>query len=128
MDETTGNGGENITMLRLYGGDLLIGKAVRGGEGVYALEDPRMVMMVPTMRGEVHVAMRPVCAPFKCDRLEKRLDVPYGQVMFAIGQDELEKELADGYRSEVSGIKIATAAETAGVLAASQPKAGEFTL
>jgi len=84
-------------------------------------------MMVPTMRGDVHVAIKPVCAPFTVKRLEKNLTVPFTQIMYTLTEDEIEKELVGGYKSEISGIKIATGGDVA-VVNSTKGQGGEFTL
>ena len=56
-------------------------------------------MMVPTMRGDVHIVIKPVCSPFSVKRLEKSLTVPCNQVMFKLDQSEIDKELVNGYKS-----------------------------
>lgn len=95
----------------------------------YRLEDPRAVIMVPTMSGDLHVAMKPVCAPFAVERLKKGLSVPYAQVMFKLDQDEVDKELVNGYKSEITGIKIASAADTAALTSPNkQQTGGEFII
>lgn len=84
--------------------------------------------MVPTMRGDIHIAMKPVCSPFAVKRLEKEIRLRSDQVMFSLSQDEIDKELVNGYKSEISGIKIASVADTLAV-AANQPQGGgEFVL
>ena len=37
------------------------------------------------------------------------------QVMFVLEEGEIDTELVNGYKSEISGIKIASAAETASI-------------
>ena len=114
---------ENIVVLRLYGGEMLIGKEIPRTDlscsvyNSYDLEDPRSIVMIPTMRGDLHIAMKPVCAPFAVERLKKNLVVPFAQTMFAIRGDEIDKELVNGYKSEISGIKIASAADTMAITA-----------
>lgn len=117
-----------IMLLRLYGGELLMGKNGDAADApAVLLEDPRLVVMVPTMRGEVQVAMRPVCAPFTSKRLEKSLSVPRLQVMFSLGRDEIGAELVNGYLSDVSGIKLASASDVT-AMAGKSATAGEFSL
>lgn len=126
---------ENIVILRLYSGEMVIGRDTSSA-GLsaetrvgYDLEDPRSIIMVPTMRGDVHIAMKPVCAPFSVKRLEKRLTVPFGQVMFMLSQPEIDKELLNGYKSEISGIKIASTADAMALAADKMEKGGgEFVL
>lgn len=126
----------NVIVLRLYSGEMIIGVENLPDEKIaskttligYALKDPRTIMMVPTMRGDIHIAMKPVCAPFAVKRLEKDLVVPFGQVMFKLDQSEIDKELVNGYKSEISGIKIASAADTMAISANKQQSGGEFIL
>lgn len=123
---------ENIVVLRLYSGEMIIGKLNQFSDGLsdrqYELEDPRSIMMVPTMRGDVHVVMKPVCSPFAVKRLEKSLTVQHDQVMFRLDQSEIDKELVNGYKSEISGIKIASVADTLAVTANQPQGGGEFVL
>lgn len=117
-----------ITLLRLWCGEMIMGRtAPSGNQFAHVLEDPRTVIMAPTMRGDVRVAIRPVCTPFECARLEKSMTVPFTQVMYALDESEIEKELLDGYRSEVSGIKIATGGDMA-VVNATKGQGGDFQL
>lgn len=125
---------ENVIVLRLYSGEMLIGKERASADLSsvvqlgYDLEDPRTIVMVPTMRGDIHIAMKPVCAPFAVKRLEKSLMVPFGQVMFKLDQPEIDKELVNGYKSEISGIKIASTADTMAIASNQQQGGGEFIL
>ena len=119
----------NVTVLRLYSGEMIIGMETQHTAELscnspisydpisYDLKDPRSIVLVPTMRGDLHIAMKPVCAPFSVKRLEKELVVPFGQVMFKLDQSEIDKELVNGYKSEISGIKIASAADTMAITA-----------
>lgn len=90
--------------------------------------DPRSIVMVPTMRGDIHIAMKPVCAPFAVKRLEQEIRLRSDQVMFSLSQDEIDKELVNGYKSEISGIKIASTADTMAIAANQQQDGGEFIL
>ena len=126
---------ENVTVLRLYSGEMIIGveDPLEGNSAKpifteYRLKDPRTIVMVPTMRGDIHIAMKPVCAPFAVKRLEKEIAVPLGQVMFKLDQSEIDKELVNGYKSEISGIKIASAADAMAISANKQQGGGEFVL
>lgn len=126
-------GTENIVVLRLYSGEMIIGKLNLFSDELsdmqyYELEDPRSIMMVPTMRGGVHIVIKPVCSPFAVKRLEKSLTVPCDQVMFKLDQSEIDKELVNGYKSEISGIKIASATDTMAISANKQQGSGEFVL
>ena len=121
-----------IVLLRLYSGEMIMGRESAQGDALQAkfahvLKDPRSVMMAPTMRGDVRVAIRPVCTPFECTRLEKELTVPFNQVFFSLDESEIEKELLDGYRSEVTGIRIATGGDVA-VVNSTKGQGGEFSL
>ena len=46
----------------------------------------------------------------------------------AISQEEIDKELVNGYKSEISGIKIASVADTMAIAANQQQGGGEFIL
>ena len=115
----------NVIVLRLYSGEMIIGVETHQDENAaskttltgYELKNPRAIVMVPSMRGDIHIAMKPVCSPFAVKRLEKDLVVPFGQVMFKLDQSEIDKELVNGYKSEISGIKIASAADTMAITA-----------
>jgi len=126
---------ENVTVLRLYSGEMIIGTEEPPAGDIsnftlagYKLKNPRSIVMVPTMRGDIHIAMKPVCAPFSVKRLEESLTVPFGQVMFKLDQPEIDKELVNGYKSEISGIKIASAADAMAISANKQQGSGEFVL
>ena len=110
-----------IVMLRLYNGDMIIGKRV-WNEPLscnfnldYILENPRAIAIMPTMSGGVKIAIGSVCEPFRVERLKKQISINSAQVMFALSEDEIDKELVNGYKSEISGIKIATVADTAAI-------------
>ena len=119
----------DVIVLRLYSGETLIGKKYETSDPrQVVLMDPRSIVMVPTMRGDIHIAMKPVSAPFAVKRLEKELSVNAGQIMFTLSQDEVDKELVNGYKSEISGIKIASAADTMAIAANQQQGGGEFIL
>lgn len=115
-----------IALLKLYGGEMIIGEIAVSDISEYVIANPRIVAMVPTMTGDVRVMMASVCEPFKVERLRKRIDIPRTNVMYIIHESELEKELIDGYKSEVSGIKIASADEIASVT--SNKNSGDFIL
>ena len=126
-------GTENIVVLRLYSGEMIIGKLNSfsdelSDEQYYELEDPRSIMMVPTMRGDVHIVIKPVCSPFAVKRLEKSLTIQCSQVMFKLDQSEIDNELVNGYKSQISGIKIASAADTMAIAANQRKGSGEFVL
>lgn len=118
-----------IVMVKLYNGEFVIGTVdpvqLDDLSSCIAIDDPRSFMMVPTATGTIGVALRPVCAPFKCPRLEKSLEVNRDQIMFMLDESELDTDVVNGYKSEISGIKIASSSETASILSPSsarQPK------
>lgn len=118
---------ENIVLVKLYSGDMILGKKIcTSTDSVVELVDPRMIAIAPTMTGSVRVALGSVCEPFNVKRLKESFSVQKSQVMFELSEDEIDKELLNGYKSEISGIKIATAAETASLNGS--PKPGEFIL
>ena len=107
-----------VIMLKLYNGDFIIGSIESNddnGSNVIGVNDPRSFMMMPTMRGDLQVALRPICSPFKSPRLKKACEIRKDQVMFMLDENEIDNEVVNGYKSEISGIKIATAAETASI-------------
>ena len=110
---------KKIVLLRLYGGELIIGETSRDPDSIaidsntVVLENPRTIHMVPTMDGSVGMVVRPVCDPFAVERLKKRIDINLTQVMFTLDENEIDSELLNGYRSEVSGIRIASPGEAA---------------
>lgn len=106
---------KEIVMLRLYNGDMIIGEKCCDSDSSYILDNPRAIAVVPTMSGSVKIAMGSVCEPFRVERLKKNISINAAQVMFALDEDEIDKELVNGYKSEISGIKIATAADTAAI-------------
>lgn len=118
-----------IALLKLYNGDMLIGKVpndmLEGSD--YVLSDPRAIVIAPSMSGGIRVMIASVCEPFKVKRLKERLVVKADQVMFALDESEVDSELINGYKSEVSGIQIASASDAA-KLNANAPKAGDFIL
>ena len=129
-----GNMNENNTILiKLYNGDMLIGKKTNPKLeettnpqvwGRIILKDPRQIMIIPTMSGDIQMAITKVCHPFKVKRLEEEIFVNSTQVMYTLEENEIDKELLNGYMSEISGIKIATASETAML----NNKDGDFTI
>ncbi len=122
---------EEIILVKLYGGDIIIGKKSNEQTSSFiqnevVLIDPRAIVIAPTMTGDVRVAIASVSEPFKVKRLKEKLVVPKVQIMFELAEDEIDKELVNGYKSEISGIRIASAAEAASLN--SKNEAGEFTL
>lgn len=107
---------KKIVLVKLFNGEMILG-GISGDGNMFNtdLSDPRVVAMVPTMTGSVKVALASVCEPFASPRLEKTLSIPKAQIMFTLEEDEIDPELINGYKSEISGIKIASAAETASI-------------
>lgn len=108
-----------VVILKLYNGDFIIGTIDNELDGIIYLNDPRNFMMVPTMTGDLHVALRPISSPFKSPRLKKACEIRKDQIMFILNEDEIDSEVVNGYKSEISGIKIATAAEAASIVSSS---------
>ena len=104
-----------VVMLKLYNGDFIIGTIDNELDGIIYLNDPRNFMMMPTMTGDIHIALRPISAPFKAPRLNKSCEIRRDQIMFMLNEDEIDTDVINGYKSEISGIKIATAAEAASI-------------
>ena len=118
---------DKIVLLRLYNGDLIIGKTSSAEDSEKIdLVEPRAIAIVPTMTGSVRVAIGSICEPFKVKRLKEKFSVLRSQVMFELAEDEIDNELVNGYKSEITGIKIASASETASLNA--NPRPGEFIL
>lgn len=110
-----------VELFKLYNGEYIIGEVTTADPSVDATEtvmkNPRQVIMMPTMSGAMSIALKPVCFPFTSKRLKDKFTVQNNQIMFTLfdGLGEIEKEIVDGYKSDISGIKIATAAETASI-------------
>ena len=126
---------EEIVLLKLYNGEMVIGKRVYSEplscnfNVDYVLDDPRPIAIIPTMSGSVKIAMGSICEPFRVERLKKSIVISSAQVMFALVEDEIDKELINGYKSEISGIRIASAADTAAINSSkSDAVPGEFIL
>lgn len=124
---------KSIVLLKLYNGEMVIGERVADPltedlSVSYILDNPRAIAIMPSMSGGVKIAMGSVCEPFRVERLRKRLVVSGEQVMFELSEDEIDKELINGYKSEISGIKIATAADTAAIASPTGSTPGEFIL
>ena len=112
-----------VVMVKMYNGDFVMGTIDRDAiedNATIMLNDPRNFIMAPTMNGTVGVALRPMAAPFKVPRLEKSIEVRRDQVMFMLDESELDNDIVNGYKSEVSGIKMASVAEAASITSASK--------
>ena len=107
---------KEIKAFRFYSGDMMLGETdgVPGENGKIRVVNPRLFRLIPSV-GRAQAALVPVCAPFKSDRLMKEISVDSAQVMFTLDENELDSELVSGYRSDVSGIKIASPAQTAAI-------------
>ena len=131
LEEKVMENQEEIILVKLYGGDLIIGKKSNEQTSSFiqneiTLLDPRAIVIAPTMTGDVRVAIASVSEPFKVKRLKEKLVVPKVQIMFELAEDEIDKELINGYKSEISGIRIASVSETASIN--SGTSASDFTL
>ena len=104
-----------ITLLKLYNGSLILGELTDGFSDTYSLDNPREVGIMPTMTGSIQMALTSVCAPFKVKRLKDHIDIPKTQVMFNLNADEIDSELINGYKSDISGIKLATPSDMAAI-------------
>ena len=107
---------ENIVLMKLYNGDYIIGEDVGlEGDDITTLKSPRLVVMMPTMTGSMGIALKPICFPFANKRLMDSFEVRMSHVMYVLYDElgEIEKDIVNGYKSEVSGLKIATPEEAA---------------
>lgn len=107
------NVNEKIKLVKLFSGDLIIGSVEEPDNKTMMefnvnLYNPRQVAIVPTMNGTMRVALGSVCEPFNVKRLKEFISIPKSQVMLILEENELDNELVNGYKSEVSGIKIAS--------------------
>lgn len=108
----------NIVMVKLYAGDFIIGEEEQSplaDSSKICLSNPRIFHMMPSMSGNINVSIVPVCSPFKSEKLKKELILDASQVMFKIDESELDGDLVNGYKSEISGIKMPSSAQTAAV-------------
>jgi hypothetical protein len=122
-----GNG--EIVLVKLYSGDYVIGEVSTDSVAVgkLCLDNPRIFGIIPTMTGQVGIAFQPVCVFSKS--VKKHIDINESEIMCRVGEDELSKELINGYKSEVTGIKIASASESAAINSDNRSsKGGDFIL
>jgi len=126
-DDISKVGNGEIVLLKLYNGDYIIGETSTDcvSEGKLCLDNPRIFGIVPTMTGQVSVVFQSVCMFSK--KAKKHIDINENEIMYKVGEDELSKELINGYKSEVTGIKIASAAESAAINS-DGGRGGEFVL
>ena len=110
---------KKIVLVKLYNGGYIIGKDATeityDKQSVFVLEEPRSIVMAPTMTGEIRMIIASVCEPFKSQRLSDVITIQWNQIFFILTEDEIGKELIDGYKSEISGIEIATPSETVSI-------------
>lgn len=123
-----------IEIDRLYNGEYIIGEVDNNAEKPedteIIMKNPRLLFMVPSQTGSMSVAVKHVCFPFTSKRLKDELVINKSQVMFRLFDElgEIEKEIVDGYKSEITGIKIATAAETASIGAGTGHSTGSIII
>ena len=118
-------------MVKMYNGDFVMGTVDKDAiedNATIVLNDPRNFIMAPTINGTVGVALRPMVAPFKVPRLEKAIEIRRDQVMFMLDESELDNDIVNGYKSEISGIKIASAAEAAKLASSTNVSPKEFII
>lgn len=111
-----------IALVKLYNGDFIMGECTENTTDTHlCMQNPRQLMMMPTMAGTMSMALKPICFPFRCERLKGEVRLESNQILFTMWEDEIDNDIINGYKSEVSGITIASAAEAASI--ASTPKA-----
>lgn len=95
-----------ISLARLYSGAHVVGKRKEGPDGDrIVLENPREIAVVPSPAG-MGIAFQPVC--LFGEKCRKEISLRADQVMVEVGEDELPKEIVNGYLSDVSGIAVAS--------------------
>lgn len=109
-----------IELLKLYNGEYIIGKFDSDNDEKITLKEPRIIFMVPTRTGEMAALVKPVCFPFTSPRLKESLEIYKSQIEYRLFDNlgEIEKDLIDGYNSELSGIEIASASTLSAMEAA----------
>lgn len=122
-----------VVLVKLYSGDMILGEKDQTATSLStyvgpntSLKNPRIVAIAPTMTGQVRIALGSVCEPFNVKRLKEFISIPKSQIMFELSEEEIDKELVNGYKSEVSGIKIASTSDMAALNGATKP--GSFSL
>ena len=134
MNEETKND-NGIVLVKLYSGDMLLGKKSSASNAMPMMQftttllDPRIVMIAPTMTGSVRVALMSVSEPFKVPRLKEKIEIQNSQILFELSEDEIDNELLNGYKSEISGIEIASSQASINALndAITKAAAGKFS-
>lgn len=123
---------ETTKLVKLFSGEMIIGTVEEPTDSTPVLgfnidlDNPRQVAIVPNMNGSMRVALCNVCEPFNVKRLKEFISIPKSQAMFVLDENEIDNQLVNGYKSEVSGIKIATSADAAALKNNSSP--GDFKL
>ena len=104
-----------IELLKLYNGEYIIGKfnSTSENDDIIGLKDPRVILFVPTRTGEMAAMVKPICFPFSSNRLKESIEIYKSQIEYSLYDKlgEIEKDIIDGYNSEVAGIEIASAAD-----------------
>lgn len=105
-----------VIMLRLYNGDYIIGEYsndtnnvdenVITDNDVIHLKNPREFVFMPSIGGSVSAGFRPLCL-FDTSSKE-RVAIRKDQIMITVKNVEVPKEIENGYRSNISGISIAS--------------------
>lgn len=117
-----------IVLVKLYCGDYIIGEESnnRVVNGKLCLDNPRIFGIAPTAVGSVGIVFQPVC--LFSSKAKKQLDINENEIMCKVDEDEINKEIVNGYKSDVTGIKIASSSESAVINGSSSLKPGEFVL
>ena len=100
-----------LAMLRLYGGEYVMGELDESYSDslIYMkLLNPRIFMCSPTFDGSMRAGFAPLCI-FDEKKTAETL-IHKSQVWLTIPEENLPNDIVNGYRSEISGIKIAKAA------------------
>lgn len=110
-----------IEMIKLYNGDYIIGERQEVSPGMYqttvvdavVLLNPRAFVFMPVGGGQVNAGFQPICVFSKASR--KSIRIPLSQIMVTIPNEDIPKEVINGYQSDVSGIEIATASDVSAI-------------
>ena len=112
---------KSIVLHKLFNGAFIIGEQANAlpedanGQTAFELDNPRQIIMATSPSGNVRIICTEVTVPFDVPRLKKHLSVPKEQVMFSLDESEIDKELLNGYMSDISGIQMPSSAQTAAV-------------
>lgn len=97
-----------LVMLRLYGGEYVMGELDESGAPSIlftTLLNPRIFTFSPAFNGGMRAAFLPVCV-FD-EKKRESTQIHTSQIWLTIPEENLPKEIVNGYRSEISGIKLA---------------------